>query len=105
MRSVSKAKERPWLEEPAMASETTPELEALVVGLFEVGAVKVRASLSLRACTCMRCEVQRGTERKEREKEKDKTGRQISHLIVLLARYSADCGDLCVCLFTRNRRQ
>jgi hypothetical protein len=36
-----------------MASETTPELEALVVGLFEVGAVKVRASLSLRACTCM----------------------------------------------------
>ena len=36
-----------------MASETTPELEALVLGLFEVGAVKVRASLSLRACTCM----------------------------------------------------
>ena len=36
-----------------MASETTPELEALVVGLFEVGAVKVRASLSLRARTCM----------------------------------------------------
>ena len=25
-----------------MASETTPALEALVVGLFEVGAVKVR---------------------------------------------------------------
>ena len=38
-----------------MASETTPELEALVLGLFEVGAVKVRASLSsaarLRAST------------------------------------------------------
>ena len=50
---MSKAKERPWLEEPAMASETTPELEALVLGLFEVGAVKVRASLSLRARTCM----------------------------------------------------
>ena len=36
-----------------MASETTPELEALVLGLFEVGAVKVRASLSLRVHTCM----------------------------------------------------
>ncbi len=36
-----------------MASETTPELEALVVGLFEVGAVKVRAW----GRTCMRAHV------------------------------------------------
>ena len=28
----------------AMTTETTPELEALVLSLFEIGAVKVRAS-------------------------------------------------------------